>query len=535
MDEVNINGQDIEVIKKDVVIVGSGIAGVYTALEVNDQKDIAIITKETLEMSNSVLAQGGIAVSLDEKNDSPALHFKDTLFAGAGLCDDNSVWVLVQEAAQNIMKLCSLGVNFDKNGAHQLALTREGAHSVNRIIHSGDTTGKEVCDKLIAVAQHRKNISIHERSYAVKLAAKEGKCYGVYVFDVDTCKIKLFKARSVVIATGGFGQIYSHTSNPEVATGDGVAMCLRAGAVAMDMEFIQFHPTVLCLPQDKSFLISEAVRGEGAQLKNINGERFMKNYHELGELAPRDVVSRAIFQEMTNTNTDHVFLDITYKTRDYLENRFPNIFKTLLDYGIDMSKDYIPVAPAEHYCMGGIRTDVHGRTNVDGLYACGEVACTGIHGANRLASNSLLEGLVFGHKIAVDINEKEQIASHYEATLLPGEYNISSENDDMLHSIKKKIQITMTKKVGIIRSKTSLTEAAEIIEQLKAECSKLNGFSLTKLEVDNMLLVAGLVIEAALQREESRGAHFRSDFSKTDDINWRRSIIKSIKQLQEIV
>ena len=200
-----------------------------------------------------------------------------------------------------------------------------------------------------------------------------------------------------------------------------------------------------------------------------------------------------------------------------------------------MSKDYIPVAPAEHYCMGGIRTDVHGRTNVDGLYACGEVACTGIHGANRLASNSLLEGLVFGHKIAVDINEKEQIASHYEATLLPGEYNISNENDDMLHSIKKKIQITMTKKVGIIRSKASLTEAVEIIEQLKAECSKLNGFSLTKLEVDNMLLVAGLVIEAALQREESRGAHFRSDFSKTDDINWRRSIIKSIKQLQEIV
>ena len=535
MEEVNKNDQDIEVINKDVVVVGSGIAGVYTALEVNSDKDIAIITKETLEMSNSVLAQGGIAVSLDEKNDSPALHFKDTLFAGAGLCDNNSVWVLVQEAAQNIMKICSLGVNFDKNGAHKLALTREGAHSVNRIIHAGDTTGKEVCDKLIAVAQERDNISIHERSYAVELAVKDDKCHGVYVFDVDTCKIRLFRAPSVVIATGGFGQIYSHTSNPEVATGDGVAMCLRAGAVAMDMEFIQFHPTVLYLPQDKSFLISEAVRGEGAQLKNINGERFMKKYHELGELAPRDVVSRAIFQEMTNTNTDHVFIDITFKTRDYLENRFPNIFKTCFDYGIDMSKDYIPVAPAEHYCMGGIRTDVHGRTNVQGLYACGEVACTGIHGANRLASNSLLEGLVFGHKIAADINEKKPYISDYEPVTLFEDYDISNLNDNLLEDIKKKLQITMTKKVGIIRNRESLSEAAEIIEQLKANCSKLPGFSLTKIEIDNMLLVAGLVIEAALQREESRGAHYRSDFSNTDDINWRRSIIKSIKQLQETV
>lgn len=526
MDEDSKQVQDIEIVEKDVVIVGSGIAGVYTALEIPEHQKIAIITKETLDISNSVLAQGGIAVSLDEKNDSPALHFKDTLFAGVGLCDNNSVWVLVEEAAQNIMKLCSLGVNFDRIN-EKLSLTREGAHSVNRIIHAGDTTGKEVCDTLISVALKRNNISIHERCYGVELAMKGGRCSGIFVYDVDSNKIKLFKAHSVVIATGGFGQIYSHTTNPEVATGDGVAMCLRAGAEAMDLEFIQFHPTVLYHPQNKSFLISEAVRGEGAQLKNVNGERFMSKYHELGELAPRDVVSRAIFSEMTKTNTSCVGLDITFKGKEYLENRFPNIYKTCFDYGIDMAKDYIPVAPAEHYCMGGIRTDVHGRTNIDGLYACGEVACTGIHGANRLASNSLLEGLVFGRKIAQDITDKEseEVVGIVDAGSA-GNYYMKCEDEQLLNEMKAEIQITMTKYVGIIRNEESLEKAAEIINGIKSDFKKLNGFSLTKLEVGNMILVASLVIEAALERKESRGAHFRSDYSETDNINWRRNIIK---------
>ncbi|AEY68199.1 L-aspartate oxidase [Clostridium sp. BNL1100] len=526
--EEDSNRVDVEIIHKDVVIIGSGIAGVYTALEIPDSFQIGIITKETLDISNSVLAQGGIAVSLDEKNDSPQLHFKDTIFAGAGLNDETSVWVLVEEAAENIRTLCSLGVNFDKSG-QQLSLTREGAHSVNRIIHSGDTTGKEVCDKLIEVARKKKNISIFESHFAVDLIIDEGKCRGVIVYDEISDKIKVFQSNSVVVATGGFGQIYAHTTNPEVATGDGVGMCLRAGAQAMDMEFVQFHPTVLYHPKDKSFLISEAVRGEGARLKNRNGEAFMRKYHELGELAPRDVVSRAIFKEMSLTDSKNVFLDITFKSREYLENRFPNIFKTCLDYGIDISKDFIPVAPAEHYCMGGIRTDVDGQTNIPGLYACGEVACTGIHGANRLASNSLLEGLVFGRKIARKIGVE---GGHCDNSSVNSKmsYISNKDNDAALKTMKEEIQAAMTKYVGIIRNQQSLEKAAEIINDIYKKYTDLSGFSLVKLEVLNMLTVAGLVIESALERKESRGAHYRTDFDKTEDVNWRKNIVKELEK-----
>lgn len=520
----------VEVIDKDVIIIGSGIAGVYTALEIPNNRQIAIITKETLEISNSVLAQGGIAVSLDEQNDSPTLHFKDTLFAGAGLCDEKSVWVLVEEAAENIRNLCRIGVNFDKSGNH-LSLTREGAHSVNRIIHSGDTTGKEVCDKLIEEARRKENITIYERFFAVDLIVEQGQCKGVIVYDELQDEMKIFRANAVVVATGGFGQIYSHTTNPEVATGDGVGMCLRAGAEAMDMEFVQFHPTVLYHPKDKSFLISEAVRGEGAQLKNVHGERFMQKYHELGELAPRDVVSRANFEEMSITASENVFLDITFQSREHLENRFPNIFKTCLDYGIDISKDYIPVAPAEHYCMGGIRTDVDGQTNIKGLYACGEVACTGIHGANRLASNSLLEGLVFGRKIAKEIAEVEKkgVPELFAKNIGSEEkYHSYKENDNLLREMKKEIQNTMTRYVGIVRNEQGLKKAEETIKNIRQRYSDLEGFSLIKLEVANMLTVARLVVESALERQESRGAHYRSDFEKTDDVNWKRNIIKRL-------
>lgn len=516
----------VKVINKDVIIIGSGIAGVYTALEIPESYQVGIITKETLDISNSVLAQGGIAVSLDEKNDSPALHFKDTLFAGAGLCDQKSVWVLVEEAAENIKKLCKLGVNFDKSG-HGLSLTREGAHSVNRIIHSGDTTGKEVCDTLIGIAQNKENIEIYERFFAVDLIVESGKCCGVIVYDELENNIKLFRANAVVIATGGFGQIYSHTTNPEVATGDGIGMCLRAGAQAMDMEFVQFHPTVLYHPKDKSFLISEAVRGEGAQLKNENGERFMHKYDKLGELAPRDVVSRAIFKEMSITDKKNVFLDITFESREHLEERFPNIFKTCFEYGIDMSKDYIPVAPAEHYCMGGIRTDVDGQTNISGLFACGEVACTGIHGANRLASNSLLEGLVFGRKIARKIASKEKKLNKPEINIEVN-YSLNLENEETLNHMKQQIQETMTKYVGIIRDEQGLKKAAGIINEIHENYNSLEGFSLVKLEVANMLVVARLVIESALERKESRGAHYRSDFDKSDDLNWKRNIVKTL-------
>lgn len=522
---VNFDTNNIETEYHDVLIIGSGIAGVYTALEIAPEYDIAILTKETIDISNSVLAQGGIAVSLD-KEDSPELHFKDTLYAGAGLCDDESVWVLVNEAASNIDLLCKFGVNFDRKNSRELSLTREGAHSKNRIIHFGDTTGKEVCDKLISVVKTRENVKIIERTFAVDLITENNTCKGLLTYEEDTGKYKLYLSNVVICATGGFGQLYTHTTNPEVATGDGVCLAYRAGAELMDLEFIQFHPTVLNHPQNKNFLISEAVRGEGAILRNVDGKRFMPEYHELNELAPRDVVSRAIFAEMKRTNSTHVFLDITFKDRDYLENRFPNIFKTCLEYGIDISKDFIPVAPAEHYCMGGIKTDVHGRTNIVGFYACGEAACNGIHGANRLASNSLLEGLVFGHKIGFEVSSTLIQAGR--GVDLNKKYLEKREIRDFdRDKLRTELQKLMTEKVGIIRNREGLLYAGSENQKYQELLNNIENTNIKDLELQNLILLSRLVIESALEREESRGAHYRSDFDKTDDVNWKRNIIKA--------
>jgi L-aspartate oxidase len=522
---VDFDTKDLITENHDIVIIGSGIAGVYTALEISEKYDIAILTKESIEISNSVLAQGGIAVSLD-KGDSPELHFKDTIYAGAGLCNEESVWVLVKEAAENIDALCKFGVEFDRKSKNELCLSREGAHSKNRIIHAGDTTGKEVCDKLISVVRTRNNVEIKERTFALDLITQKDVCRGVLAYDEDKDTYILYKAKVVVCATGGFGQLYSNTTNPEVATGDGVCLAYRAGAELMDLEFIQFHPTVLFHLENKSFLISEAVRGEGALLKNIHGERFMPKYHELGELAPRDIVSRSIFSEMKKTNSDHVYLDITFKGRDYLEHRFPNIYKTCMSYGIDMSKDYIPVAPAEHYCMGGIRTDVWGSTNIKGFFACGETACNGIHGANRLASNSLLEGLVFGHKISAKIEDilsnskkgQESIDQKAETSRLVK--NIDTEK------IKQDIKQTMTKYVGIARDKEGLEKAKQKVDSYYEMIKDVKNTNIHHYEIQNVVLLSKLVIESALERKESRGAHFRRDFQKTDEKNWKRNIIK---------
>ncbi len=536
----------------DAIIIGSGIAGVYTALEISPEADIAILTKETIDISNSVLAQGGIAVSLDKK-DSPELHLKDTLYAGGGLCDEESVWVLVNEAAGNIHRLCDFGVNFDKKDTHdeketqELSLTREAAHSMNRIIHAGDTTGKEVCDKLISVVKTRENIRIFENTFVIDLLTENGKCKGVLICDENGGDMRLMLSDIVICATGGYGQLYSNTTNPEVATGDGISMAYRAGAELTDLEFIQFHPTVLYHPDNKSFLISEAVRGEGALLKNSEGGRFMPEYHQLAELAPRDVVSRAIFKEMKRTGTTNVYLDISFKGKEYLENRFPNIYKTCLSYGIDITKDLIPVAPAEHYCMGGIKADTQGRTNIDGFFACGECASNGIHGANRLASNSLLEGLVFGRIIALHVDEMLKIgkADQVGVRVKDGSQvqtagNEAPENksgyivtyDSEKIKIKRDIQQEMTKNVGIIRSREGLEKALGKIKSLTAlmKDSTNNSINNTKdlndYELRNILLLSRLVVESALEREESRGAHYRADFSEKDDVNWKRHIIK---------
>ncbi len=518
---------DLNTIEKeyrDVIIIGSGIAGVYTALKISEKYNIAVITKDTIDISNSVLAQGGIAVSLD-KEDSPELHFKDTIYAGAGLCDEDSVWTLVNEAAGNIKDLCQLGVNFDKKNSNELSLTREGAHSKNRIIHTGDYTGKEVCDKLISIVKTRENVKIEERTFVIDLLTEDNICRGILIFNENKNTVKAYLSQVVICATGGFGQLYLNTTNPEVATGDGISFAYRAGSELMDLEFIQFHPTVLFHPDNKSFLISEAVRGEGAILRNNKCERFMPKYHELKELAPRDVVSRAIFEEMNKSKTTNVYLDITHKDREFLIKRFPNIYKTCLEYGIDISKDYIPVAPAEHYCMGGIRTDIYGRTNIKGFYACGEVACNGIHGANRLASNSLLEGLVFGNKIGQEVNEYLM-----DSGLKNRELKISFKADRVYKDIdykkiKTKIQEIMTLNVGIIRNEDGLLNAKNEIENFYDLLKDFDDRTIEYFEIKNMITLARLVIKSALEREESRGAHFRSDFDKTDDTNWKRNII----------
>lgn len=528
---IDFDTKSIEHEYHDVLIIGSGIAGVYTALEISSQYDVAILTKETIDISNSVLAQGGIAVSLD-KEDSPELHFKDTLYAGAGLCDEKSVWVLVNEAASNIERLCGFGVNFDRKSDDELSLTREGAHSKNRIIHAGDTTGKEVCDKLISVVKTRSNIKIMERTCVIDMLVEDGKCKGLLTYDVDSGSLKLYLSNVIICATGGFGQIYSNTTNPEVATGDGVCLAYRAGAELMDLEFIQFHPTVLFHSQNKNFLISEAVRGEGAILRNIHGERFMPMYHPLGELAPRDVVSRCIFEEMRKTGSDHVLLDITFKEKEYLENRFPNIYKTCLNYGIDISKECIPVAPAEHYCMGGIKTDIYGRTSIVGFYACGEAACNGIHGANRLASNSLLEGLVFGHKIGEEVsrilcdNENRNVDINFQYS------SVRVKKDVDRKAIRADIQALMTEYVGITRESNGLNYALDRIKEYGRLLEDMQNESMEDYELQNMTLLSRLVIESALERQESRGAHYRSDFDKTDDDKWKRNLVKRLSMVE---
>lgn len=507
----------------DAVIIGSGIAGVYTALSMSRSARVLIITKEAIDMNNSVLAQGGIAVSLD-KEDSADLHFRDTAYAGAGLCDEDAVRTLVNEAADNIAQLCLYGVNFDRGLDKQLSLTREAAHSRNRIIHTGDATGKEVCDTLVSAVRGLDNVVIREETFAVDLLTVGNVCRGVLAMD-EKGALQVYTAPVVICASGGYGRLYANTTNPVVATGDGAAMAYRAGVHLMDLEFVQFHPTALFHHIEKNFLISEAVRGEGAVLRNLAGERFMPGYHDLAELAPRDIVSRAIFAEMKKTGTDHVLLDITAKDRKYLEHRFPTIFAKCLSFGIDISKDYIPVAPSQHYSMGGIRTDEWGRTGLEGFYAVGEAACNGIHGANRLASNSLLEGLVFGRRIARAINE--QLAAMSVLADQPVHIVFKTPRRDIVLDPAAEVAILqnrMTREVGIIRSAEGLQAAVSGIDAQFAVQEGMRCGDIAEMELRNMTLLSGLVARAAMTRTESRGAHYRSDFPNTEEA-WHKNLV----------
>ncbi|QXM07067.1 L-aspartate oxidase [Crassaminicella indica] len=492
----------------DVVIVGTGIAGLFTALNIDAKKRVIVLSKTRLDNNNSNLAQGGIAACVDKDDDFKS-HYEDTLRAGAYYNRKETTKILIQEAPKNIKKLLEYGTNFDQDENGYLRVTREGGHSKRRILHVKDATGREVIRSLGEVIKNRKNIHVYENVFAIDVITNKNTVCGVLAINEHGERI-IYKSKAVVLATGGVGQIYKNTTNPAVTTGDGIAMAYRAGCVIDDMEFIQFHPTAMYSEKNgQKFLISEAVRGEGAILRNVKGEAFMKKYHKMADLAPRDIVTRSIFTEKMLHNTPYVYLDITHKSPSFIKNRFPTIYERCLEEGIDMTKEYIPVSPVQHYIMGGIHIDIDGKTNIEGLYACGECACTGVHGANRLASNSLLEGLVFGNRVALSLNH---YISNTDERYLPVAANVQYKDckEVDLENIKEKLQNTMDEYASIVRNQNGLKYALKEIERLSSQllgCKE----SIKYYECMNMCIVSMLIIKAALKRKESLGAHYRTD------------------------
>jgi len=507
----------------DVIVIGSGVAGLTTALNARAANlSVLLVTKATIDEGSTKWAQGGIAAALGP-GDSPDQHKSDTLIAGAGLCDLAAVEVLVSEGPEAVRKLIARGAVFDKAESGEIALTREGGHHRNRILHAGgDATGAEVSRALLAAVREDPGIEIIEHALVIDaLHAADGSVCGVTLHVIGEGSrdgVGEARSRAVVIATGGLGQVYAQTTNPSVSTGDGVALALRAGAEVADVEFIQFHPTVLWRDTTQAGqqpLISEAVRGEGAILLNHKGERFMQGKHPQVELAPRDIVAKEIFNQMKETNVPHVWLDAT-GIHDFA-SRFPTIYASCIENGIDPTKQLIPVAPASHYASGGVKVDLHGRTTIHGLYACGETACTGAHGANRLASNSLLEGLVFGTRIAADI------ASDLPAQQEP--IDDSSPTFLLRADVKLPLQLGMSQGAGVMRSESSLTETAALLERLSHHTSDAPG--LDTWEVSNLYLLALAIVRSALAREESRGSHWRSDHLETRP-EWRKRVIQHL-------
>jgi len=511
----------------DALVLGSGIAGLSFALKMAPRGRVAIITKKDRAESNTNYAQGGIA-AVTSKEDSFELHVRDTLEAGAGLCKENVVRTIVQEGPARISELIALGMHFSEreiprsNGARELDLGKEGGHSKRRILHAKDVTGREIERALLAAIAARPNIEIFENHFAIDLIttrklgfATENKCLGVYVLDKNNGQVETFAAPVTLLATGGCGKVYLYTTNPDIATGDGVAMAYRAGAAVANMEFIRFHPTCLYHPKAKSFLISEAVRGEGGVLKTLDGTPFMDNYHPLKSLAPRDIVARAIDSEMKKSGAVYVLLDITDKPPQFIKERFPNIYKVCLEYGIDITKEPIPVVPAAHYQCGGVMTTVDGETELPGLYAVGEVACTGLHGANRLASNSLLEALVCAHRAAEKIiaQPPQPVSSqlplwHSGSAHDPDEMVVVAHNWD-------EIRRAMWDYVGIVRTNKWLQRAQKRIANLQEEIHEYYwDFKVTNdlLELRNIATVAELIVAGAMERPESRGLNYNLDY-----------------------
>lgn len=517
----------------DYLIIGSGVAGLRAAIELAPYGDVLVITKDRPAESSTEYAQGGIAVALSDE-DEVGIHYEDTLKAGDGLCRENAVRILVEEGPERILELISWGAEFDKEGS-KLAFTMEAAHSRKRILHAhGDATGKELERVLLNKVRSFLNVRKYPYAFTEDLIIFDNECYGAYVLTAEE-RVALF-AKATILATGGAGQVYSRTTNPPVSTGDGIAIGFRAGAIIEDMEFVQFHPTVLYAPSAPQFLLSEAMRGEGALLRNINKELFMSSYHPDAELAPRDIVSRAIISQLVRTKSNYVYLDLTHLDADFIKRRFPRIYTTCLRYDIDITKELVPVSPAAHYIMGGIKTDLNGATNIKGLYAAGEVACTGVHGANRLASNSLLEGLVYGaragrcalnspikqHHLKVGIKELPRVD-------YPVRHQLSfPDYEEIRRSLKK----LMWERAGIIRCAESLEEARKKIDSWSFILEK-DFVTRRELELKNMLIVARLIVESALKRKCSVGAHYRSDYPEKGD-NWKKHIISYKKNMDFI-
>jgi L-aspartate oxidase len=518
----------------DFLVIGSGIAGLSFALKVAPHGRVAVITKKGRAESNTNYAQGGVA-AVTSKEDSFELHVRDTLEAGAGLCKEAAVRTIVQEGPARIAELIELGMRFTEreiplsHGARELDLGREGGHSKRRILHAKDITGREIERAMLAAVAEQPNITMFENHLAINLITSQklgyvgdNRCLGLYVLDNQDRQVETFAAPVTVLATGGCGKVYLYTTNPDIATGDGVAMAWRAGAAVANMEFIQFHPTCLYHPKAKSFLISEAVRGEGAVLKSVEGVEFMQHAHPLKSLAPRDIVARAIDSEMKRSGADNVLLDITHKPARFIIDRFPNIYQTCLGYGIDITKEPIPVVPAAHYQCGGVLTNVDGETEITGLYAVGEVACTGLHGANRLASNSLLEAMVCAHRAAQRVIANKPKPSDFK---IPPWHSGNAHNPDEMVVVSHnwdEIRRIMWDYVGIVRTNKRLQRAQNRIANLQGEIQQYYwDFIVTSdlLELRNIATVAEIIVESALRRPESRGLHYNLDYP-TPNPDW---------------
>jgi L-aspartate oxidase len=504
----------------DYIIIGSGIAGLYTALLAHGYGSVLVITKGSIDDCNTKHAQGGIAAPI-ASNDSPDLHFKDTIKAGAGLSDEEAVHILADEAPDRIADLVRFGVPFDTVDG-EIALTSEAAHSVPRILHAGgDATGAHIEATLSRCVREGK-IKVLEYCLVTEIRVQNGSVQGVSTLDLMAGSTLDFECKSLVLASGGAGHLFKYTTNPDVATGDGVALAYKAGAELSDMEFFQFHPTGLRLPGVPPFLISEAVRGEGGVLRNVEGYRFMPDYTPDAELAPRDIVARSILFETRKTHSDRVFLDVTHLPPSVVTTRFPNIYKFCSDHGLDITKGLIPVAPAAHYMIGGVKTNTWGETNIAGLYAAGEVSCTGVHGANRLASNSMLEVLVFSKRIIERTREdkvRSGVAGNRETSYTLPERGAKPAGRNPLSL--RALQELLWDKVGIIREKEGLMLTAGILADWQ-KCLP-EPADRPSYELSNLVLTARLVTEAALIREESRGAHFRSDFPQPS-ADWEKHI-----------